>query len=173
MVTWEIVTNTGNKASKVFRLWWWHTCFKMKMKKAMKIEHMLLLGTAKVKGWMQLFCKFKCSESESLLKTKTRATQLRDKLPTPREACGLKRPGCPQPQFGPKDARRQHDQQSPCEAGRGGRGPGSWKGEGWEGWNKLPARHGPAPKAHLQGDSQLGRSPERPSPLWLSEKTSR
>ena len=70
MVTWEIVTNTGNKTSKVFRLWWWHTCFKMKMEKARKIEHMLLLGTLKVKGWTHLFCKFKRSKPESLLKPK-------------------------------------------------------------------------------------------------------
>ena len=78
----------------------------MKMEKAMEIEHMPLLGTLKVKGWMQLFCKFKCSKIKSLLKTKNRATQLRDKSTTPRAACADWWPGCPWPQFGHKDAGR-------------------------------------------------------------------
>lgn len=72
-------------------------CFKMKMKNAMEIEHMLLLGTLKVKGWMKLLWKFKCAKIKSLLKTKNRATQLRDKPTTPREACADWWPGYPWP----------------------------------------------------------------------------
>ena len=58
------------------------------------------------------------------------------------------------------------DQQSPCEAGRGERGAELVEKRG--GMRRLEQtadRHGPAPKALLQGDSRSWTFPEQPSPL--------